>query len=210
MATGLSQIHTRTSTLDPAKTKRNTPRLQEEPTRSVNTETKAQSVTFSSSTEGLPSPSCDEDKRFGRHGDIKPENILWYKNHSPCTDIGVLKISDFGLARWHSDKSRTAPRPPRMKASPTYRAPEIDLPGQNLSRKYDIWTLGCVYLGLITWYLKGWDAVHGEFSTRRIDDDIPDDSTPGIHEDKYFNVLKTDAGELYAEVKPAITQVRFL
>ncbi|KAM0424910.1 hypothetical protein ACHAPT_009966 [Fusarium lateritium] len=36
---------------------------------------------------------------YGRHGGIKPENILWFRN-GPNTDIGVLEIADFGLTRF--------------------------------------------------------------------------------------------------------------
>ena len=48
--------------------------------------------------------SSDHDvleKQYGRHGDINPGNILWYRD--PDIDEegqgGTLKIADFGLAR---------------------------------------------------------------------------------------------------------------
>jgi len=45
-------------------------------------------------------------RTHGRHGDLKPENILWfktYKNNDHSSFMGVLKISDFGLTRFHKD-----------------------------------------------------------------------------------------------------------
>ncbi|KAF2815138.1 uncharacterized protein BDZ99DRAFT_567033 [Mytilinidion resinicola] len=104
-------------------------------------------------------------KAYGRHGDIKPENILWFRN-GPNTDIGVLEIADFGLTRFHHRQSRSNISPVGMGNSPTYRAPEFDMPDGLLSRSYDIWALGCLYLEFISWYFLGWSGVM-EFSASR-------------------------------------------
>jgi serine/threonine protein kinase len=37
----------------------------------------------------------DEGKDYGRHGDIKPENILWFKQDKSHPKFGILKLSDF-------------------------------------------------------------------------------------------------------------------
>ncbi|KAI0547201.1 kinase-like domain-containing protein [Xylaria curta] len=123
----------------------------------------------------------------GRHGDIKPENILWFS--SSDTDSGnaghgqqVLALSDFGLTRFHS--AITASRQYRYRSlavSPTYRAPELDLE-KKVSPLWDVWTLGCVYLEFLIWYLQGWDAVD-EFSEQRKNCDL---AVYG-KEDKYFS-----------------------
>ncbi|RFN43100.1 kinase-like protein [Fusarium flagelliforme] len=102
---------------------------------------------------------------YGRHGDIKPENILWFRN-GPNTNISVLEIADFGLTRFHNRRSLSNISPVGMGNSPTYRAPEFDMPDGLLSRSYDIWALGCVYLEFLTWYFMGWKGVM-EFSTLR-------------------------------------------
>ncbi|CAG7556534.1 unnamed protein product, partial [Fusarium equiseti] len=107
----------------------------------------------------------NSSQSYGRHGDIKPENILWFRN-GPNTDIGVLEIADFGLTRFHNRRSRSNISPVGMGNSPTYRAPEFDMPDGLLSRSYDIWALGCVYLEFLTWYFMGWKGVM-EFSTLR-------------------------------------------
>lgn len=102
---------------------------------------------------------------YGRHGDIKPEDKLWFRN-GPNTEIGVLEIADFGLTRFHNRRSRSNISPVGMGNSLTYRAPEFDIPDGLLSRSYDIWALGCVYLEFLTWYFMGWKGVM-EFSTLR-------------------------------------------
>ncbi|KAG5752169.1 hypothetical protein H9Q72_002069 [Fusarium xylarioides] len=42
---------------------------------------------------------------YDRQGDIKPENILWFRN-GPNTDIGVLETADFRLTRFHNRRSQ--------------------------------------------------------------------------------------------------------
>jgi serine/threonine protein kinase len=60
------------------------------------------------------------EPRWGRHGDIKPENILWFKNplDAPCK-LGVLQISYFGLGRFHGRDSRSRVNPDTVAVSPT-------------------------------------------------------------------------------------------
>ncbi|KAK3369851.1 protein kinase [Podospora didyma] len=150
-----------------------------------------------------PSDDKRRRQRYGRHGDVKPENILWFDDTSSDTSdpLGVLKISDFGLTKWHSASSKTAPVPNRMQATATYRAPEIDLPSRSqLSQKFDIWALGCLYLEFLTWYLMGWDAVYDTFCDRRIDDDDDEE----LRSDKFFNIEGEGVNQR-AKVKSAVT-----
>ncbi|KAK4033138.1 hypothetical protein C8A01DRAFT_50215 [Parachaetomium inaequale] len=37
-----------------------------------------------------------------RHGDLKPANILWFKNNDGSDEMGTLKIADWGLAKQHN------------------------------------------------------------------------------------------------------------
>ena len=98
-------------------------------------------------------------ERYGRHGDIKLENILWFhsSNHEP-EGRGILKIADFGLGRFHGQDTRSRVNPDYIRGSPTYEPPECKL-HQSVSRAYDMWSLGCLYLEFVTWLLKRWDAV---------------------------------------------------
>ncbi|EAQ87592.1 hypothetical protein CHGG_04211 [Chaetomium globosum CBS 148.51] len=47
------------------------------------------------------------EKPFGRHGDIKPANILLFRNQGEPGDRGRLVITDFGLSRFHSDGTKS-------------------------------------------------------------------------------------------------------
>ena len=69
--------------------------------------------------------SIPAGKYYGRHGDKKPENILWFKGYSTVPYSGRFKISDFGLSRFERPYSRS--RVPIVRTSPTYRAPEYDV-----------------------------------------------------------------------------------
>jgi serine/threonine protein kinase len=119
----------------------------------------------------------------GRHGDLKPENILWFKSYKNTEDSwrGVLKISDFGLTSFHRTQSLSHFE--NVPVSPTYRAPEFDVAFKT-SQSYDVWTLGCVLLEFVTWYLLGWEEVD-KFSKERTRDDRRD-----IPEDVFFNFVK--------------------
>lgn len=88
-----------------------------------------------------------------RHGDLKPENILRFLNG---TDLGVLKISDMGLAKHHfADTTLRGPTSARY-GTPSYEPPEaITKSSDARSRLYDIWSMGCIILELIIWLLYG-------------------------------------------------------
>ncbi|KAF4816354.1 putative cyclin-dependent serine/threonine-protein kinase [Colletotrichum siamense] len=103
---------------------------------------------------------------YGRHGDIKPENILWFPNHKTPGHKGTLKISDFGLSELNSRYSKSKMRS-QVPNSPAYRPPECDLRKKIIKQSYDIWTLGCLYLEFIAWMLGGWGLVEELESRRR-------------------------------------------
>ncbi|KAJ2990550.1 hypothetical protein NUW58_g2892 [Xylaria curta] len=92
--------------------------------------------------------------QYGRHGDLKPDNILWYKQ---CEDDpkGILVVSDMGFTVAHRTWSRSNDRPSKVARTPDYRPPEIDTRNELVSRKYDVWTLGCIFLEMLTWFLGG-------------------------------------------------------
>ena len=92
---------------------------------------------------------------FGRHGDIKPNNILWFPDQTRKGGFGILKITDFGIAHFSTKNEVSAQERDLVANSPTYRAPECDFPGWMLSPSSDLWTLGCVYLEFIVWFIGG-------------------------------------------------------
>ncbi|RSL56406.1 hypothetical protein CEP54_008831 [Fusarium duplospermum] len=103
-----------------------------------------------------------DSRNRGRHGDIKPENILWFEQAGASR--GHLVVADFTLMRFHSKDTVNYTEAREVGFSPTYCPPEVDEGSQiSVSQRYDIWTLGCVYLEFITWYLIGYDAIRGDF-----------------------------------------------
>lgn len=71
------------------------------------------------------------------HRDLKPENIL-------ITDDGVVKITDFGLARFIKTGSIAA----STAGTPIYMAPEVW--SGKFSEKSDIWSIGVIFYELLT------------------------------------------------------------
>lgn len=152
---------------------------------------------------GQPSPPGQKILK-GRHGDIKPANILRYAPRKKSQDpkLGVLKISDFGLTEFYGNNyHRQGYRP---GATPAYRSPEGDLQHE-ISSLWDIWSLGCVYLEFLTWRLKGWDGV-AEFTAQRTHDDSPP-NPEDVGEDKFFNLIRSQSVE--ACVKNSVAKVRY-
>ncbi|KAK1570124.1 kinase domain-containing protein [Colletotrichum navitas] len=107
-----------------------------------------------------------------RHGDLKPGNILHF-----FTDggDGTLKIADFGISRIHTEATfeRLGKATTTRSTTPSYEAPEESLP-QARSRKYDIWSMGCIFLEFTLWFADSWDAVKSFDNAR-----TPDRARPG-------------------------------
>jgi len=141
---------------------------------------------------------------YGRHGDLKPDNDLWFTHEDSTPDrrrsehwrvhgadarSSDCLISDSGLTSFHrrASSTRTRSRTRSVPCSPTYRAPEFDLdPDQLVSQSSDIWSLGCLLLEFSIWLLGGWDLLES-FSKQRLEDD-----ESGIKEDKFFIVTTVD------------------
>ncbi|KAF2106156.1 hypothetical protein BDV96DRAFT_607675 [Lophiotrema nucula] len=96
-----------------------------------------------------------------RHGDLKPENILCFENagisgnsHAgPCN----LVITDVGLTSVHhrvTEARKDATR--HQSGTIMYEPPETELhKTEPRSRRYDLWSLGCIYLEFTIWLLYG-------------------------------------------------------
>ncbi|KAK4445806.1 kinase-like domain-containing protein, partial [Podospora aff. communis PSN243] len=100
---------------------------------------------------------------FGRHSDLKPDNILWFRHDDDPK--GLLVVTDLGLATFNREVSRSI-QPGSSARVPGYRAPECDMQNAKARRLTDIWTLGCIYLEFVTWLLGG-DQLLGEFKEQR-------------------------------------------
>lgn len=150
-----------------------------------------------------PPDYLDKDGKqlYGRHGDLKPENILWFKRGGR----GLLAISDMGLTEVHRDVSRSNIRGGGLPVTPAYRAPECDMSGRDghVSRSFDIWTLGCVFLEYIIWILEGKDAVK-EFRKER---NAPYLGT-NLETDIFYDILLLPEDRYAFKIKDSVAQVR--
>ncbi|KAI1409497.1 kinase-like protein [Hypoxylon sp. FL1857] len=149
---------------------------------------------------GPPGRVFDVNDLYGRHGDIKPDNFLWF--HPVHLSSDLLALSDFGLGRLHTQVSRSNQDPRKLAFTATYIAPEFDLPDGMISRTSDIFSLGCVFLEHVTWYLKGLDSVENAFPIQRSDKDIY-----GFDADKFF-VIRPDGpgGHQRPYLKPKVRE----
>ncbi|KAK2039810.1 kinase domain-containing protein [Colletotrichum somersetense] len=97
------------------------------------------------------------DDQNCRHGDLKPGNILHFFTDG---SDGTLKIADFGISRIHNESTfqRLGRATTTRSTTPSYEAPEESF-AQARSRKYDIWSMGCIFLEFALWLVKSWDAV---------------------------------------------------
>ncbi|KAJ8129304.1 hypothetical protein O1611_g4328 [Lasiodiplodia mahajangana] len=129
-----------------------------------------------------------------RHGDIKPENILRFNNE---TTLGTLKLGDLGLAKKHNISTQlrsvgTDTRVGTMRYEPPETVTSSKLPR---SRKYDIWSLGCVILEFVIWLLYGRQGLD-ELSRA-----LSKDHT---FEEAFYTIRQDVNGEMQGEVNPVV------
>ncbi|KAK8139414.1 hypothetical protein PG984_002794 [Apiospora sp. TS-2023a] len=113
---------------------------------------------------------------YGTHGDLKPENILWFIGQSKLDeiqDLGLLKISDFAGTQFHRKSSKSRVNWNELHTTDTYQAPETTT-DYMVGQGYDLWSLGCVFLEFITWYIAGWEGVDNFSKARSVDNDPSD------------------------------------
>ncbi|KAF2099468.1 kinase-like protein [Rhizodiscina lignyota] len=92
--------------------------------------------------------SAHEHSRFGYHFDLKPSNILVEESER-------LVITDFGQAVFKLAKDSTTSRVVGMGGTEAYAPPELDDIEKGLNRKYDIWSLGCIFIEVLTFVTRG-------------------------------------------------------
>jgi serine/threonine protein kinase len=135
-------------------------------------------LTTTTASERIKPIMDDSLNRYGRHGDLKPENVL-------CLEDGTLQVADFGLGKFHRLESRSRLNPDSIACSPTYSPPELAV-RETVSRAYDIWSLGCIFLEFITWLTGGYHALEAfrEARKERALDRFIDDLFYTVKEDK--------------------------
>jgi hypothetical protein len=147
------------------------------------------------------------DMRFGRHGDLKPDNILWLKPEDDRPDDdGILVIGDLGISAIHREASRSNQPGKKIPRSPNYRPPECDLEGGTISRAFDVWTLGCLFLEMICWTLGGTQLVKQFTDARTRVPYLGSMANTNI----FFDIKKTEDGGHVILVKDAVLSVSIM
>jgi serine/threonine protein kinase len=101
-----------------------------------------------------------------RHGDLKPENILCFckqdrSSGSFPTTVNLV-VADAGLARVHEKATEFRIEKTKTSGGTTmYSPPESETRvDEARTRRYDIWSLGCLYLEFLIWLLYGSEALN--------------------------------------------------
>ncbi|KAI0099092.1 kinase-like domain-containing protein [Nemania sp. FL0031] len=133
----------------------------------------------------------EDERSYGRHGDLKPWNILWYKSRQ---GFGKLVIADIGLANTNRFNNITyIPREHfEQLAKMKYRPPEFDYANDLMGRTVDIWALGCTFFEILLWLNKDYrELVYMETEL----------SAPSIHGSKncaYYEWVYVQEADFYA------------
>lgn len=134
-----------------------------------------------------------------RHGDLKPENILRFRLTKDKTEVGLLKISDMGLAKHHAVATYLRPPTSTRYGTVRYEPPEIvtqRLSDSGRSRLYDCWSMGCITLELIVWLLYGYKRLK----------DFNEGLKGQMQESSPYFEVKTKNGVQVADVHPSVRQ----
>lgn len=101
-----------------------------------------------------------------RHSDLKPQNILLFRN---CRGSWTLKITDLGISKFHIlATTRRLDPTSAQHVTVRYCPPEFGILNpervkryiegsdtQRLSRRFDIWSLGCIFFEFLIWVRLG-------------------------------------------------------
>ena len=107
--------------------------------------------------------TTSEEAESAIHFDLKPSNILVDRS-SRSNPVFQFVITDFGLARIKAKAGGSSGTHDRG-GDEEYAPPECMLPDQN--RKYDIWSLGCIFLEIVTFLVMGYPGVRKLDDSRR-------------------------------------------
>jgi serine/threonine protein kinase len=163
----------------------------------------ADALTLIHGSESLLNDAENGNGMYGRHGDIKPSNILCFKEKESLGDHQsyFFKLADFGSAQVWEPGWKSAQLDDMPRATPVYRAPEWDLEPRKTSRAYDIWSLGCIFLECTTWIIHGGAGLDALAALRR--DPRSDDPS----RDAFFHYVGNSSGQLEARLKPKVVEV---
>ncbi|KAL2198853.1 kinase-like domain-containing protein [Corynascus similis CBS 632.67] len=167
--------------------------------------------------EAEGSQGSSSDPSFGIHGDIKPDNLLWYKNwvgsatqasQDNWASLGVIQLADFGITRLHHTDTKS--NVDKIRGTKTYAPPEVEWAVSGFSRSFDIWSLGCVFLELVCWLVQGGSGTKNPveaFHQRRYLDG-KNISLQSTKQDTFYTLEKKQHGTRFVpRVNPAVVEV---
>ncbi|KAL6924066.1 hypothetical protein FSST1_001340 [Fusarium sambucinum] len=143
--------------------------------------------------------------KYGRHGDVKPENILWFNNYNGDNDH--LAICDFGSTEFNNLNTKSLVDANQVCGySITYQPPDSHTDSK-VGQKIDIWSLGCVFLEFVSWFLLGYGPTVEEFPKARMMAN-PESSNGIVRKDQFFQFVtaRGGGGETLAKVNPGVIQ----
>lgn len=145
-----------------------------------------------------------------RHGDIKPQNVLHFRSTSAGSrkPLGTLVLADLGISS-HHDKATIsrAGGTNTTEVTVLYEAPEAESDRRQRkprSRRYDMWSLGCMFLEFTVWLIYGFEAVETFRDKRRTSWHKNPTTAPG----NFFTERSKGAIEIHSKVLKAIRHIR--
>ncbi|KAM5374335.1 hypothetical protein ACJZ2D_006508 [Fusarium nematophilum] len=142
-----------------------------------------------------------------RHGDIKPLNILHFsEGHNTSDSRGTLVIADVGVSSRHKEATNLRNVGTSTKeATASYEAPEAEydrLADRPRTRRYDMWSMGCMFLEFTVWLIYNFSAVKAFRDLRRSPND------PNTSEGIFFTRRSDSLVEIHSAVSGAIRHLR--
>lgn len=135
---------------------------------------------------------------YGVHGDIKPDNILCFKEGN---EQMIFSLADFGSSYHIPTGCVGSKRPKGLKHTPVYRAPEVDVIAQGMTQAYDVWSLGCVYAEALMWVLEG------QYGVEKLAKARFDKWRNSPNRDAFFQGELDKCGRFTAQIKPEVEKV---
>ncbi|KAM3184061.1 hypothetical protein ACTXT7_009121 [Hymenolepis weldensis] len=114
------------------------------------------------------------------HRDLKPENVL-------INQDGILKITDFGTARFKHLDTQTGPYT-KFICTEAYAPPEQHLGMRHYDESFDMWSVGCIMTELWTRETLFPDlTLHGIID---LCGEINEKTLPGVESSEMYEVAK--------------------
>ncbi|KAJ4248142.1 hypothetical protein NW762_012912 [Fusarium torreyae] len=106
------------------------------------------------------------DSQVVLHFDLRPKNFLLFTDNTPA----VWKISDFGIAQLAKTSERRKTHTTHLYAPPEAYGPNGHPTPRAYGREFDMFSMACVSLQLLTLYCNGWGNSIFLFDEKRLEE----------------------------------------